>query len=204
MVPAFFTAWLVPMVVGAFVSVSFRSQVVAISLTFGGVALVGFLAIMLASLFGCSPLWTTIPVLLALLLASRIRTAYWLRETFTWRSRLIPLVPVFAIMLAVMIAIPFVRVYSLPLVSWEQIDAYFDQADIQTARNPEKRKALIRHIAEHGDVSSGYQNRLYNPRLGMYLDGGTNDIGMTVEEYLLVTYVQQRQHRDRSIRSLRN
>ena len=189
--PMGLTVWLAPMAVGAFISISFRSQLVSIALTAGGLMLPILWGIFLTVIFGCSMWWTTVPICAALLAASRIRAAYWQREMFTWRSRAIPLMPVFAVMLAVLTAIPFVRIYSVPYISWEQIDAYFDQAEFEEdmLRSPEKRKALLQHIAKHGTVPPEYDVYLEKMKqiatkweLNAYS-------GCTAEEYLILCHV---------------
>jgi hypothetical protein len=48
-----------------------------------------------------SPLLTTLPICIALLVASRMRATYWLRDMFTWRTRLIPLIPVVGTVLVI-------------------------------------------------------------------------------------------------------
>ena len=50
-------------------------------------------------------------------------------------------------------------------------------------RAPEKRKALIQHIAKHATVPEEYQGRCYNP----------DDPGITAEEQLLIRYVSVRE-----------
>ena len=191
--PLVFVPWLALPAVGAFFSISFRSQMVTIALTTGCVFLPILWMGFFFGVFGCSPWWTTVPICVALLLASRIRAAYWLRETFTWRSRIIPLVPLFATMLAIVIALPFVRVYSVPYISWTQMDAYFDAADLGDIRRaPEQRKALLRHIAEHGSVPPEYDTWL--AKIGQHSTywelNAFNDL--TAEEYLLLRYVERR------------
>ena len=184
----FLAIWLAPVAMGAFFSISFRSQMVAIALTIGGtLALLGWMMIFV-TLFGSSPLWTTVPIALALLIASRLRAKYWLRETYSWRSRLIPLVPFFVVMLAIPVALPFVRIYSIPYVSWEQIDTYFDQADLQAKRNPVKRKALLQYIAAHGTLPEEYEAMLDD------ISAWNRPIpaGLTYEEYLLLEYALSR------------
>jgi hypothetical protein len=182
-----FSVWAIPVGVGAFISVSFRSQMVAIALSLGGMVLLGCWAMIVYHCFAFSPLWTTCPICLALLIASRLRAGYWLRETFTWRSRLIPLVPVLATLLVIVAAVPFVRVYSLPDVSWEQIDAYFDQCDSDMRRAPEKRKALLRYIVENGTFPPEYERYTKD---SWRLD----DIGdCTYEELLLLEYAVKRE-----------
>jgi hypothetical protein len=183
--------WLIPVAVGAFVSISLRSQMVAIALTPAGVlTLLGWMYLGWV-FFAASPFWTTLPICLALLLASRIRAGYWLRETCSWRSRIIPLVPVFITTLVILIALPFVRVYSVPYISWEQIDAYFDQAGSQMIRSPEKRKALLQYIAKHNAISPEYE-RLYDGLKGRWYELTDKDIkGCTFEELLLLDHVRQ-------------
>ena len=176
-----------PMAVGAFISVSFRSQLVSIALSLGGVFLVLAWMMLGVMLFGVFPLWTTLPICLALLIASRIRATYWLRETFTWRSRLIPLIPVFAAVLAILVALPLVRIYSLPSVSWEQIDAYFDQAQSERIQDPVKRKALIQYIAEHRAAPAEYDSLLAKLKGSWY---EMEDVGdCTYDELILVYHV---------------
>ena len=182
----FLAIWLAPVAMGAFFSISFRSQMVAIALTIGGTfALLGWMAIFFM-LFGSSPLWTTVPIAIALLIASRLRAKYWLRETYSWRSRLIPLVPFFVVMLAIPVVLPFVRIYTIPYVSWEQIDSYFDQADLPAKRNPVKRKALLQYIAAHGTVPEEYETVITD-----LINRGepmTIPEGCTYEEYMLLNY----------------
>jgi len=187
--PFIITVWLAPLAVGAFVSISFRSQMVAIALTIGGtLTLLGW-AMIFYTLFGCSPLWTTVPIALALLLASRLRATYWLRETYTWRSRLMPLLPFFVVMLAIFTALPLVRIYSVPYVSWWQIDHYFDFSDLgDIPRDREKRKALLRHIAEHGTVPPEYESILKG--LNRCCSNTPLPEGLTYEEFLLLRYVE--------------
>ena len=187
---ASFTVWLVPMAVGAYISISLRSQMVAISLVpAAALTLLGW-AYLLYVLFAASPLWTTVPIGIALLVASRMRATYWLRETFSWRSRLIPLVPVFATVLAIMVALPLVRIYSVPYVSWQKIDAYFDQVDSARTQSPEKRKALLQYIAKHNAVPPEYEALYEEMRKDWF---GMLEIGeCTFEELLLLDYVRQR------------
>jgi hypothetical protein len=190
LIPVCFTIWFAPMAVGAFISISFRSQLVGIALTGGGLFVLAAWVQLGYTLFGCSPWWTTLPICIALLIASRIRAWYWLRERFTWRSRIIPLIPVFVTTAAVLIALPPVRIYSVPYVSWEQIDAYFDKADMQgRIRAPEKRKALLRYIAEHKAVPPDYE-QVYTEITKRHWQ--LEDIGhCTFEEIVLLDYVSR-------------
>jgi len=149
MLPIFLVAGLAIPAVGSFISISIRSQMVSIALGFGVFFLLLGWGALILLWFGCSFWWTTLPMVFALLLASRIRAGYWLRETFTWRSRLIPLIPVFATVLAVFITIPLVRVYSIPYVSWEEVERYFMQTEIGEQLPPEERLALFRYVVEH-------------------------------------------------------
>ena len=183
----FFTIWLIPAALGAFISISLRSQILAVTLTVAALSLPSIWVIFTFHFFWVSPAWTTVPLCLALLLASRIRAGYWLREKFTWRSRLIPLVPFFTVLLAILVALPFVRVYSVPYVSWAEVDAFFDQADLgDMRRSPEKRRALIEYIAKHNAVPPEYQS--------LYLDFfhmlELDPQACSFEEYLLLSYLR--------------
>ena len=192
-VPIILSAWLAPVAVGAYLSISLRSQMMAIALTLVGVFVPFFWMMLGDTLFGVSPMWTTVPILIALIVASRLRATYWLRETYTWRSRLMPLVPVFATLLIVLVALPFVRIYSVPHVSWQQIDAFFEQAHIDgIERNPEKRTALIRYIAKHNAVPPEYKEIYERMTSGIGFDPHT----ISYEEYLLLQYLAlSEQHR---------
>ena len=187
------SVWLAPLAMGAFFSISFRSQMVAIALTIGGTLTLLIWMGLFIMLFGSWALWTTAPLALALLLASRLRATYWLRETFTWRSRLMPLIPFFAVLFAIsFVALPFVRVYSVPYVSWAQIDSFFDQADLQVRRDPEKRKALLQYIVERGTVPPEYEAML---EMVWHIDKPF-PAGLTYEEFLLLEYANHRRYLD--------
>jgi len=191
--PMWFIGWLALPAMGAFMSISYRSQIVAFVLTGGGVWLLCVWMIFFASAFGFSPLWTTLPICIALFAASRLRARYWFKETFTWSSRFVPLAPVLATVLAILIAVPFVRVFSVPSVSWSQIEVYFEQADFgDMIRAPEKRQALLRHIAQHGTVPPEYEH--YLGIMGQNAaDWELNAFsGITAEEFLLLEYERRR------------
>jgi hypothetical protein len=148
----FFTAWLSLMAIGAFASISSGIQKNGVSGTIVLCYVLAFWVIGFMVMFGSSPLWTTVPIALTLLLASRLRAGYWLREITTWRSRLIPVAPVLATILAILVALPFVRVYSVPYVSWSQIEVYFEQADL--AGTPAAyREYLLQSYTEHRDYA---------------------------------------------------
>ena len=194
--PMFFTVWLVPLAMGAFVSISFRSRRTAIVFTVVGTILLLVWAMQGMNWFGCSLVWTTLPICIALLVASRLRTKDYLRNSYTWRSKFVPLTPVFAMMLAVLAALPFVRVYSIPYISWEQIETYLDQADMPERLAPDKRKALIQHIASNDALPPGHDDffallfHIHKERPFLIMEISTFDIleEYTYEEYLLLYY----------------
>jgi hypothetical protein len=167
-----------------------RNQRSAILLTFIGMYPLFWWGASFFEYFGSSPLWTTAPLLVALLVVSRLRAYYWLRERLNWRTQFITSLPVLAAMLAVLIALPFVRVYSVPDVSWRQIDAYFEQTKLppdMPRMSPEKRRELIQYIeannavpAEYHDLYATMANDLFHPEDCSY------------EERLLVNYVCSR------------
>ena len=166
--PIVFTAWFTLLAVGACTSISCSKQMNGIGLTVALGYLFAIWAMFFIISFGSSPLWTTVPVAFAFLLASRLRAGYWLREITTWRSRFIPLVPVFAAALAVLIALPFVRVYSVPYVSWQQIDTYLADAPApdkeQLLKNYTHQRDFARTIFS-GEILEGMDSRnsLYVP-----------------------------------------
>jgi len=129
----------------------------SIALTVAGTVVIFFGMIMIMDFFGGSTAWAILPIIVALLVASYLRTRYWIQETYTWRSRLIPLAPVFATILVILIAFPFVRLYSVPYVSWEQIEAYLDQVDIHERLSPEERSTLLRYVAENNALPPNFR-----------------------------------------------
>ena len=145
------TMMLIPVALGTFFSISFRSQMVSIALTFAGSMCTGWYAFFLLNWFGVQFWWTVFPIIIALLFASRLRATYWIRETFTWRSRWTPLIPLVVTILAILSILPFVRVYTVPYVSWPQIASALEQAELPeriTRLTPEHRHALIVYMSE--------------------------------------------------------
>jgi len=69
---AFFTAWLCPIALGAFCSISLRSSLLAIVFTFIGMYPFFLWGGIGVASFGCNPLWTTLPIVLALLYLTRL------------------------------------------------------------------------------------------------------------------------------------
>jgi hypothetical protein len=185
-------AWLAPVAMGAFCSISFKGQMRAIVLTCIGMMPLFWWAGLGTLLFGCNSLWTTLPICIALLVSSRLRAYYWLREKLTWRTRLLTLTPVLGTMLAVVLAVPAVRVYSIPYISWTQMDAYFAQTDLQQMprMSPENRRELIRYIEANNAVPPEYDAlyaKIKNYRYGIWGDGYNPEDG-TYEEHLLVYF----------------
>ena len=139
--------WLTLLATGAFASISYEKQMGGI----GGTFVLGYILCiwmwLFLMFFGSSPLWTTVPIAFAFLLASRLRAGYWLREITTWRSRLIPLSPVFVAILAVLVALPFVRVYSVPYASWTQIETHL------VATPAHHREQLLQTYTGHRDFA---------------------------------------------------
>ena len=164
-----FTAWLTLLAVGAFCSISHEKQSAGIVGTFSLCCLFFVWAAFFIASFGASPLWTTVPVAVAFLLASRLRAGYWLREITTWRSRLIPLIPVLAVVMFVFIALPFVRVYSVPYISWEEVETYLADTPVSY------KEQLMQHYTEQ-------RNHARSVFSGEIL------VGMTSDDYNYATY----------------
>lgn len=102
--------------IGQMLSMFVRSMVVSISITGIFVTLLGFWTLMVSSEPELSPLWTVVPGLIACLIASRVYSERWLRKGRGFRA----LRPALSILggatLAILIAIPFLRVYSVPVI----------------------------------------------------------------------------------------
>ncbi|MDR0870023.1 MAG: hypothetical protein LBN39_04440 [Planctomycetaceae bacterium] len=152
--------WLIPLATASFVSVSCGSIIVSVALTAGLALGIIIVNLSLWLLFGTNFLLTSAAVSIALLLASRIRCAYWIQEQFTWRSRLIPLVPVFAVIIITAVAVPLYRIYSVPLVSWEQLNNALQTADIKEKIPPEQLNALLLS-AQNGEPSNRFTTEYY-------------------------------------------
>ena len=193
--PLFFTIWLLPVAVGSFVSISIRNRRAAIALTIFGFCPLFLWMYFFFLFFGCHPTWSTLPICIALLIASRMRATYWLREIHSWRGRFVPLVPVFVAILVVFVAMPFVRVYSVPYVSWEQIETFLDQADIPERMSPDKRKELIQFIANNNALPPGYDTffaELDQSGRDRYSHDFAYIANYTYEEYLLLYFAHSR------------
>jgi|GEM_PF-5312460 len=104
-------------VVGQFVSLYVRSMILAIFSTALFCWLLGIWASFLFSLLNLSPSWTLLPILIACLVSSRLRAADWLRGRNTFKAHVKSLIPVIATIGVIIIAVPLVRVYSVPMVS---------------------------------------------------------------------------------------
>jgi ABC-type Na+ efflux pump permease subunit len=141
------SVWLIPFSVGAFLSIYCRSMIVSVSLT-GAVSVLLFgWMIIVYILCAFNPLWAVLPIAVALLVASRLRAADWLREQRTWKSRLKPLIPFFVTLVVIIVAMPLVRIYSVPYVSLEEVEALLDKTHLAERLSPTKRKALFRETA---------------------------------------------------------
>lgn len=150
-IPSALAMWIIPFSCGALLSISIRRIIVSVALT--GAASVGLICWMYLFLgfFGFSPIWTTGSVCLALLVLSRLRAADWLRERRTWKSRFKTFTPIFAVFLAVFIATPFIRIYSVPDVSLSEVEYWFEKAELPEKLSSEKRRELFADIASRID-----------------------------------------------------
>ena len=121
---------------GQFCSMTIRSGIVAATsgtvLTF---LLCGWTAIMY--FFGLSWLWSVAPLPLAFLVATWLHAPNWLLERKTWRTWLRPALVVAVSTLAIVVAIPLVRVYEIPLVS-----PGFDVAELTRPVSAEEKETL--------------------------------------------------------------
>ena len=100
---------------GQFCSIYTRSSIMAGIAAFGLLLLIA-IWISLMTVLWIDWLWSVVPIPFVLLLATRLRVRDWMLERTDWRARsksvLVPMVP----LLAILVAVPFHRVYSVPKV----------------------------------------------------------------------------------------
>ncbi|NLF08692.1 MAG: hypothetical protein GX594_12050 [Pirellulaceae bacterium] len=137
---------------GQFCSMFFRSGILAglfgIILT---LALAGWTALMWIWRINC--LWAVLPIPLALLLATRLRTRDWLVERNTLRAWLRPGLALAVPALALLAAVPLYRVYQIP---W--VDPGFSPDEFARDMTPEEFAAIDRYERKAGTNTSVYYN----------------------------------------------
>ncbi len=99
--------------VGQFCSMLFRSGVLA---AFFSVLLASLLAAWcgLMLFWGVNWLWSALPIPVALLAATRLRTRDWLLERNTWRTWLWPILVLGVPAVAILTAVPLYRIHEMP------------------------------------------------------------------------------------------
>ena len=104
--------------IGQFFSLAIRRGIVAIF--FIALAFIAFYVYggVLGNVFGCSPLWTMLPVMLAIFAASRLHVNDWAKNRNSLRVWRLPLAVIAVPVLCIMIAFPLVRVYSVPVIDY--------------------------------------------------------------------------------------
>jgi ABC-type transport system involved in multi-copper enzyme maturation permease subunit len=129
--------------VGQLCSMFFRSSILAglFSVLFTAV-LAGWWVLML--FWQVNWLWSVLPIPLALLLASRLRTAGWLVERNTLRAWLLPAAVLAVPAVAILTAMPLYRIYSIPLV-----DPGFSPAEYVRRATPEEQATLNLYRRAH-------------------------------------------------------
>ena len=122
--------------VGQFCSMLFRSGVLA---AFLSVLLAGLLAAWcgLMLFWGVNWLWSALPIPVALLLATRLRTRDWLLERNTWRTWLWPILALAVPTVAIPTAVPLYRVHEIP-----DVDPGFSNEKYTRAVTPEERATM--------------------------------------------------------------
>ncbi len=149
-----------PIFAGIYASLFVRSPIVSVIATMGlyyalmcwGVIMIGYLG-----LWTCinghlylipTPLWSVVPLFLAVVAASRLRMDDWLRGRSLWRSRRPVLLTVLLTFAAICVVIPFYRVYTIPKIDYGyRADPLVLTADFQ-CKEPE--------YIVHGDNSWDY------------------------------------------------
>jgi len=124
-----------PFCCGALISLLFRSPILAPCLTAAMWAFCLFWTVIFLTVAGVytrdshtiTIWWPAFPLLIGFLIASRLRIDDWLRERSVWRSRRPVVCLIVGPALLLLAAIPFIRIYSVPVVNY----GYFiDMADV--------------------------------------------------------------------------
>ncbi len=121
--------------IGQLFSLAIRRGVIAIFCTVGVFFAFVFGWVLFNGIFECSPFWTTIPWLLSLLIASRLHVNDWAKNRNSLRAWRLPLIVIAVPLLCSLIAFPFVRVYSVPILDYGY---KMDPAVINEPLNPRK------------------------------------------------------------------
>ncbi|MGO9112177.1 MAG: ABC transporter permease [Thermoguttaceae bacterium] len=121
---------------GQLCSMAFRSGIMAAAV---GTILTYLLCLWAGTMymFGLSWLWTVAPLPLAFIVITWLHAPDWLVERTTWRARLRPALVVAVPALAILAAIPLVRIYEIPLVK-----PGFDVQELTRPVSPEQRETL--------------------------------------------------------------
>jgi hypothetical protein len=90
-------------------------------------------------------LWSVAPLPLAFLVGTWLHAPNWLSERKTWRARLRPVLVVAVPALAILVAIPLVRVYEIPLVG-----PGFDVAELNRPVSAEEKETLALYKRANG------------------------------------------------------
>lgn len=101
--------------IGQFCSIVFRSMTVSLAVSGILNSVFIFWTIVMIDVFGFSPLWSALPILLSCLIASRVYCNRWIRKRKGFRALKPALGIVCGTIAAIIIAVPFVRVYSVPV-----------------------------------------------------------------------------------------
>jgi hypothetical protein len=131
---------------GQMISLYLRSMLAAMSVVLGMFCGFFFWSCAVLYLLGYSGLlWAVWPIVIACLVASRLRAANWQRGRNTWRAWRPSLLTLAAPVLVILCVIPFVRVYSVPTVYLGYTanpDAFHNNIDL-AANNDEIAKLQI-------------------------------------------------------------
>ena len=98
---------------GQLCSMLFRSELLAVVF---GLVLSGFYAAWVALMIflDASPIWSVLPIAIGMFCATLLHTPDWMRDRSGWRQYVRPAAAVAVPILAILVAIPFYRVYSIP------------------------------------------------------------------------------------------
>ncbi|MDR1491725.1 MAG: ABC transporter permease [Planctomycetaceae bacterium] len=131
---------------GQMISLFVRSIILGIIAAAGLSLAVGLLWTMIVNyMFGpFGIVWAVLPILIACLIASRIRTADWMRGRNSWAGWYKPVSALIVPTLLILFAIPFVRVFSVPII---QFGYYPDPSFLNFGNIDENQKSMNKHYS---------------------------------------------------------
>ena len=158
--------------IGQLASLSLRSGILGIVFTMIGSALLFYWWGNTLYIFGLSPVWTTVPFIFLFFIAGRLRAADWMRGRTALKDWMKPTLVILIPFLCILIAIPIVRVYSVPKIDYgyrldpQEIDKPLYSTDIHFNSDASM---------EYQDLRDAIRNSVRGQIINKYLSGANTD-----------------------------